>query len=166
MEVQASGNNDGAGTGRDDEGAEGRLDGDSTPLRILLCLDEKATIPDLVAYVRRAAVRGELAVRAVHVVDHAFPSGLALETEEEAKDLVDEAVFELQMAGTGGEGAVRHARMDRVAATLVDEAASFAADRIVLGAPRRRLFGLRVREQVVRRARATSVVAPHQREGD
>jgi len=131
------------------------------PRRLLLCVDERSTIPDLVAYAQRAEANGQSpVVRVVHVIDYCL-GGLAPEVQGHARDLVDEAVFELQMAGLGGEGAIRHSTVRRTAATLLDEAATFGADSIVIGAPRHRLFGYHVRERVLRHGGATAAVAPH-----
>ncbi|HTV10724.1 MAG TPA: universal stress protein [Acidimicrobiales bacterium] len=138
------------------------------PLRLLLCVDEKSTIADLVAYAARAAIERQAEVRVVHVVDYAFPTGLTGETVRHARSLLDETVFELQMAGLGGEAVLRQCSRKQTAAALVAEARTFDADRIILGARRKRLLGCRVRERVLRRAGPKAVVAPHvaQKEGN
>jgi nucleotide-binding universal stress UspA family protein len=144
----------------DDGGFVPPAGGGGIQLRLLVGLDERESIRDLVAYVQSIATGGQAVARVVHVIDHAFPSGFTLETPEEARDLVDEAVFELQMAGVGAEPVVRHSRMGRVGLTIVGEASQWAADRIVLGGRRGHLFGSRVREQVLRRAPDATVIAP------
>jgi K+-sensing histidine kinase KdpD len=130
---------------------------------LLLCVDERPTIPDLVAYAQTVARRETVVVRVVHVIDYALPGGLSQETVRHAKDLVDESVFELQMAGLGAEAVIRQSLSQRTAATLIGEAAMWSADEVVLGAPRRRLFGFHVRERVLRSAGASAVVAAHLR---
>ncbi|HMK98488.1 MAG TPA: hypothetical protein VK425_13130 [Acidimicrobiales bacterium] len=114
------------------------------------------------AYAQGAGANGPRpVVRVVHVIDYC-PGDLTPDVQGHARDLVDEAVFELQMAGLGGEGTIRRSTVRLTAATLIDEAATFGADDIVIGAPRHRLFGFHVRERVLRHKGATAVVAPHQ----
>ena len=92
----------------------------------------------------------------MHVVEHAFPSGFAIETVGEAKNLVQEAAFMLRMAGIGASGAVHHGRVNRIAAVILDDATTWRADTIVVSGRRtqglRRLTGRGVREQLVRRS--------------
>lgn len=59
-----------------------------------------------------------------------------LETADEAWDVVNEAVFELRMAGVGASGEVRRSRLGHVGEAIVAEAAAWRADAIVLGAGR------------------------------
>ena len=136
--------------------------GDRLPLRLLVGVDEEATIPDLATYVATVGAESRVTARVVHVVEHAFPSGFAIETVGEAKNLVQEAAFMLQMAGIGAEGIVRHGRLDRIGIVLLEEAANWHADAIVLRARRaigwQRLFGRGVREQVLKRSRMTTVL--------
>jgi nucleotide-binding universal stress UspA family protein len=79
-----------------------------------------------------------------------------IETEEEAGSLVEAAVFSLRMAGIGASGAVRHGRVNRIAAVILDDATTWRADTIVVSGRRtqglRRLTGRGVREQLVRRS--------------
>jgi nucleotide-binding universal stress UspA family protein len=140
--------------------------GDRLPLRFLVGVDEQATIPDLITYVATVGAEGRAIARVVHVVEHAFPSGFAIETVGEAKNLVEEAAFMLQMAGIGAEGIVRHGRVSRIGIVLLEEAANWHADAIVLRARRaigwQRLFGWGVREQVLKRSRVTTVLVSRQ----
>lgn len=133
------------------------------PLRFLVGVDQRETIPRLIEYVATFAAAGRGIARVVHVVDH-DRSGLELETADEARDLVDEAVFMLRMAGIGANGVVRHGRMDRIGFLLVDEASLWQADAIVLSARRatgwRRLLGRGVREQVLRRSSFSTILVP------
>jgi nucleotide-binding universal stress UspA family protein len=135
---------------------------DNLPQRFLVALDERATIPALAGYVARVAAEGRAIVRVVHIVDHAPPSGLTLETRDEAASLVEEAVFALRMAGVGAHGAVRHSRLGRVGLKLLEEASNWSADAIVLGARRavgwQRLLSRGVREQVLRRSTIVTVL--------
>jgi nucleotide-binding universal stress UspA family protein len=137
------------------------------PQRLLLCVDDKSTVRDLVAYAARVATGRLPVVRVVHVLDCTSPAGLNAEKLKAAHDLVDETVFELQMAGIGGEGAVRQCGKRKAPAALAEEAQVFRADSIVVGAPpRKRLFGGRVRERVVCRAGTTVVIAPSVHHGN
>jgi nucleotide-binding universal stress UspA family protein len=129
---------------------------------LLLGVDERATIPHLVAYVATLGAQGRAVARVVHVIEHAVQGGLALETFEEASSLVEETVFELRMAGIGANGTVRRARLRRIGPSLVQEASRWSADAIVLMGPRRRLFGWGVREQVLRGSGATTVLVSGQ----
>ena len=133
-------------------------DDDRPPLRLLLGVDERATIDHLVVYVGTFGAQGRAVARVVHVIEQAAQSGLALETFEEASNLVEETVFELRMAGIGADGIVRRHRLRRIGDSLLQEASNWRADAIVLMAPRRRFFGWGVREQVLRRSRGTTVL--------
>ena len=130
--------------------------GDRLPLRFLVGVDEQATIPDLITYVATVGAEGRAIARVVHVIEHAFPSGFAIETVGEAKNLVQEAAFMLRMAGIGASGAVHHGRVNRIAAVILDDATTWRADTIVVSGRRtqglRRLTGRGVREQLVRRS--------------
>ena len=64
-----------------------------------------------------------------------------LETKDEASCLVEEAVFELRMAGIGASGRVTSTLEGRVAQAILDQADACQADAIVVGLHRRR--GLR-----------------------
>jgi nucleotide-binding universal stress UspA family protein len=133
--------------------------GDRLPLRLLVGVDEQAMIPDLITYVATVGAEGRAIVR---VVEHTFPSGLAIETVGEAKNLVQEAAFMLQMAGIGAERIVRHGRLEQIGMVLLEEATNWNVDAIVLRARSaigwQRLFGRGVREQVLKRLRMTTVL--------
>lgn len=63
-----------------------------------------------------------------------------LETRAEAWEVVDEAVFNLRMAGIGSSGQVRRARVGRVGDAILTEAREWQADAIVLGPGRSTLL--------------------------
>jgi nucleotide-binding universal stress UspA family protein len=130
-------------------------------------LDERATIPDLVAYVGTVGANGRAIARVVHVVELAGrPGGLTTESVEKAWDLIDEAVFLLRMSGVGADGIVRQGRVDRVGLVLLEEVAKWQADAVILRGRRgrawRRLLGSGVREQVLRQSRIPTVLVSRQ----
>jgi nucleotide-binding universal stress UspA family protein len=142
------------------------LRGPSSPLRVLIGLDDREGGAHLLAYAKVLDRAGNVIARIVHVVEHVtVMGGPVIETPEEALALVDEAVFSLRMAGVGASGIVRHGRVNRIATVLLDEAASWQADTIVLSGRRTRgwraISGRGVREQVLRRSSIpTTLVAP------
>jgi nucleotide-binding universal stress UspA family protein len=152
-------------TDSDDNGevrGAGRL-----PLRFLIGVDARASIPDLVAYVGTVGTNGRAIARVVHVVELiGRPGGLTIESLEEASDVADEASFLLRMNGVGADGIVRHGRANRIGLVLLEEAANWRADAIVMLARRggawRRLLGPGVREQVLRESRITTVLVSRQ----
>ena len=158
MNDRADGNMDGGAS----VGGDGRI-----PLRFLVALDERATIPDLVAYVGVAGANGRAIARVVHVLEFTGrPGGLTTESVEEASYVIDEAVFLLRMSGVGADGIVRRGRMDRVGLVLLEEAAKWHADAVILRGRRgrawRRLLGPGVREQVLRQSSTTTVLVSRQ----
>lgn len=130
--------------------------GHSSPMRILVGLDNQEEA-HLLSYVRLLGRTGEVIVRVLHVIESiTVMGGPGIETEEEAGSLVEAAVFSLRMAGIGASGAVRHGRVNRIAAVILDDATTWRADTIVVSGRRtqglRRLTGRGVREQLVRRS--------------
>jgi nucleotide-binding universal stress UspA family protein len=113
--------------------------------RVLIPVEDASQAEYAVDVARRA---GASEARALHLNLRETIGGrrFPLETESSAADIVDATVFELEMAGIGASGQVRHAIVDRAAEAIVAEAAEWGADLIVLGPPRRsefmtRLFG-------------------------
>jgi len=133
------------------------LRGPSSPLRVLIGLDDMEGGAHLLAYAKLLDRAGNAIARVLHVVEHVtVMGGPVIETPEEAVALVDEAVFSLRMAGVGASGTVRHGRVNRIATVLLDGAASWQADTVVLSGRRTRgwraISGRGVREQVLRRS--------------
>ena len=86
-----------------------------------------------------------------------------LETNDQASCVVEEAVFELRMAGIGASGRVTSTLEGRVVQALVDEASACTASAIVVGRHRRR--GLRRllrsdRERLLRLSSLPVMLAP------
>jgi hypothetical protein len=126
-------------------------------MHVLIGLTDNDRDNHLLAYAQLLANSGDVIVRILHVVERvALLGGPALETLEEAAAVVDEAVFSLRMAGVGASGTVRRGRVNRIATVLLDEAATWQADTIVLSGRRTRgwraILGRGVREQVLRRS--------------
>ena len=142
-------------------------DGGRIPLRFLVGVASRATIPDLVAYVGTAGANGRAIARVVHVAVLAGRRDrLAMESVEEASDVIDEAVFLLRLSGVGADGIVRHGPIDRIGLVLLEEAAKWHADAVILRGRRgrswRRLLGPGVREQVLRQSITTTVLVSRQ----
>jgi len=84
-----------------------------------------------------------------------------LETEEEARQLVDEAVAEIRKEGVRADGYVVEAVVGRTADALIDAAGQVGAGRIVIGAKRSGgILGRRTRERLLRRSALPVLVAP------
>lgn len=84
-----------------------------------------------------------------------------LETSEEAQALVEAAVGELRRAGLEAEGSVQAAWVGRTWRAILDDAASWGADAIVIGtAGPRRLFGGRNRKRLMSKSSVPVLVAP------
>ena len=87
-----------------------------------------------------------------------------VETMEEASSIVEEAVFELRMAGVGASGRVASTLQGRVAQAILDQADVCEADAIVVGWHRRRglrrLFRTGDRERLMRLSRRPVILAP------
>lgn len=116
--------------------------------------------------VQHLATEGETEVQVLHLRERELSGSIwfSRESSREASYLIEEAVFELRMAGIAAGGNIRHAIVDRVAEAILAEAADFDADLIVLGRPRRgelatRLFG-GVTVRVLRRSSCPVIVAP------
>jgi nucleotide-binding universal stress UspA family protein len=83
---------------------------------------------------------------------------------EDASRVVEQAVFELRMAGIGTSGKVTSTLEGRVARSIMEQAGRFAADVIVVGCRRhhglRRLLGNSDRDTLVRLSSLPVLLAP------
>lgn len=79
-------------------------------------------------------------VRALHVwLWEGFGRArFAVERPDEATFVADASVFELRMAGVGAHGVVRRAPVDAIAQAIVDDAAAWGADLIIVGPSHRK----------------------------
>jgi nucleotide-binding universal stress UspA family protein len=137
------------------------------PTRYLVGLRDTSELADLVAYISSVGANGRGIALVVHVVELVGRRDrLALEALPEAARIVDEAVFALRLAGIDTSGTVSHASLPRIGPILIEEASRWRANVIVLHARRRRrwrhLVGHGVREKVLRRSTATTVLVSHQ----
>jgi len=86
------------------------------------------------------------------------------ESMEAASRVVEEAVFELRMAGVGASGKVTSTLQGRVAQSILDEADACGADAVVVGWHRRRglrrLFRTGDRERLMRLSRVPVILVP------
>jgi nucleotide-binding universal stress UspA family protein len=87
-----------------------------------------------------------------------------LETPTEAEILVQQAVFDLRIAGVGAEGISCSAPEDQVAQRIIDEARRWSCDAIIIGTRRLhgiyRLSGRGRREQILRASSLPVIAAP------
>ena len=135
--------------------------------KILVAVGGQGANDAALHYAATAAGESGAAVRVVHLRQRDIYGGprFALESAEEAANVVDEAVSSLRAAGITATGSVREALIGREGAGIVDEAASWGADAIVIGpGPSRswrRLFARGVRGQVLRLSAIPVIVGPH-----
>ncbi|HLN15850.1 MAG TPA: universal stress protein [Acidimicrobiales bacterium] len=126
--------------------------------KLLLALDHSDESPLAVAHTKAVARRFEAEVRVVHALIGP-PFGF-----EEAHQLVQQAVFDLGMAGIGATGGLFRCDPHLVGRRLAAEAAREGVDLIVLGTRRTRgLARLRaggVREQLMRHTSLPILLGP------
>jgi nucleotide-binding universal stress UspA family protein len=93
------------------------------------------------------------AVHVVHVRERCRTRGgpCYLESMHDAARVVEEAVFELRMAGVGASGEVENAERGAIPLAILDEAARSGADVIMVGWHRRRGIGRLFRHKVCTR---------------
>ena len=136
--------------------------------RILVAVEDFAHSPAVLELVKAVATEGVSEVRALHLRTRELAGSrwYARESSGDASFVADAAVFELRMKGLAAGGGVRAAVVDRIAEAILAEAASFRADLIVLGPPRRREFTARVfgsvTQRVLQRSTCPVIVAPRQ----
>jgi len=137
-----------------------------TPNKILVAVGLKGADDPALQYAASVAHDSGAAVRVLHLRQRELSGRgrFSLESTQDATRLVDAAVSKLQAAGITATGSVRDALIGREGANIVDEAANWDADAIVLGpGPRRswrRLFELGVRGQVLRLSAIPVIVEP------
>jgi len=113
--------------------------------RVLVAISDASQV-ERAAELARQAGAGEASVLHLNLRENIGGRRFPLETDSAAAGIVEAAVLELRMAGINASGQVRHALVDRAAEAIVDAAAEWNADLIVLGSSRRgklasRLFG-------------------------
>ena len=111
------------------------------------------------------AATNDASVRVFHIRELSrMARVMPLETPTDAEELVREAVFSLGTYGVAAEGRFASMLEDQVARRIVDEAAYWECQAIVLGSRRvrgvARLSGRGVRERVLRLSTLPVLVAP------
>ncbi|MFZ0172382.1 MAG: universal stress protein [Acidimicrobiales bacterium] len=131
--------------------------------RVLVAVDRFDTQGSAAKLGAALAREHDAEVRVVHVTERQV-SGRArfeLETPEEARQLVEDAVSEIKRQGVEASGHVVRAILGHAAQAILAEAANFGADEIVIGAKRSgSIFGRRTRERLFRHSSLPVVVAP------
>jgi len=136
--------------------AEGEVVFDTPLHKILVAVGRRGADDPALSYAAALASKSGAAVRVLHLREREVYGGhrFSMESSEEAARVLDESLSDLRAAGVTASGSVRDALAGREGAHIVDEAANWGADAIVLGpGPRRswrRLFGRGVRGQVLR----------------
>jgi nucleotide-binding universal stress UspA family protein len=132
--------------------------------RILLAVDNSEAGPVAVSYASALASGGTAVVRVAHVNELLVGGrGFTVETEQEAMQVVDDAVASLRSAGVDADGVHYLANCFSTPNRIVDAAHEWAADVIVLGSTRRRfrrLLGKGLRERVTSLTSLPIVIAP------
>lgn len=132
---------------------------------ILLALDEYESGHSALGFTKDLAATTQSDVRVLHVrALSKWGRVPPVETPAQAGALVDEAVFNLRVAGIGAEGRFRSVPQDQVALRIVEESLLWLCDAIVLGTRRlkgiERLSGRGVRERVLRMSPLPVLAAP------
>jgi nucleotide-binding universal stress UspA family protein len=143
--------------------------GSSSPA-VLVAVDGLDRQHSAVKFAAALARERSARVCVVHVREREFfgRASFDLETAEEARLLVDDAVSELEQEGVEASGYVVRALVGQVGEVILDEAAKVGAEEIVLGAKRfGGLLSRRTRERLLRRSSLPVLVAPrpHERAG-
>jgi nucleotide-binding universal stress UspA family protein len=134
--------------------------------RILIAIDDFGQSHTVLDLVKGLATEGITKVHALHCRTRELSgySWYARENNNEAAFQAEAAVFDLRMGGLAAGARVRYAVVDRVAEAILDEAARFGADLIVLGPPRRRELAARafgsVSQRVIQRSSCPVIVTP------
>jgi len=134
--------------------------------RILIAIDDFGQSQAVLNLVKGVATEGTTEVHALHcrLRELSGYSWYARESRNDADFQAEASVFDLRMAGLAAGAEVRYAYVDRVAEAILDEAARFDADLIVLGPPRRRELAARmfgsVVQRVIQRSQCPVIVAP------
>jgi nucleotide-binding universal stress UspA family protein len=134
--------------------------------RILLAIDASSARYGAEAVASALAHEMQALIRVVHVTERELYGGrvFAIESADEAARLVEEALFDLRMAGVGTSGSTTAVVVGRAADCIVEAARSWEADLIVLGAGRSRspvqILRGRTRQKVIDRSGIPVLVVP------
>jgi nucleotide-binding universal stress UspA family protein len=133
--------------------------------RILVALDETEAGRSAVALAANMAREFDATVWLFQVTEHATRrAGQSERFVAQPSGFDDHAVVELQRAGIAVSGASRTVRDHHLVKGIVDEAARFGADVIVLGLERKRIahhsFSKALQEQIARVTTVPVMIAP------
>jgi nucleotide-binding universal stress UspA family protein len=133
--------------------------------RLFVAIDQRESRRPLIEFTAELAKETDGHVHVLHVIEFAGRGCAApMEAPSEAERVVEQAVFELRMAGIGSDGTTRSALRRDVGSLIVEGAHHLSSDVIVLGANGgkglRRLLGSGVRERVIRKSSIPVLVAP------
>jgi nucleotide-binding universal stress UspA family protein len=133
--------------------------------RLLLGIDDTAAGQIGTSFATALARQHSASVRVLYVNQFVVGGrGHTVLTSNQAHQLVDEAVEELQTYGVSASGEVLRATCFNVAPRIVEAAEQWPADAIVLGSHRhgraRHLFGQGVRERVLQLSALPIMIAP------
>ena len=133
--------------------------------RLLLAMDQFDSGQAALALAMGLASSSGAGIVVLHVRERSpYMQVPPLETMAEAQNLVDDAVGTLARAGVDARGVVCSAGQHQLARRLVEEAAAWGCDAIVLGSNRlrgvHRVNGAGVRDRVVRTSPLPVLVAP------
>ncbi len=133
--------------------------------RLLLAIDQSASSEAALSLTAGLAATSRAGVVVLHVRERSpYVKVQPLESMQEAWELVEDTVEELQMDGINARPVVRSAGQHQVAGLIVGEAGRWACSAIVLGSTRmrgvRRINGGGVRERVIRSSALPVLLAP------
>lgn len=133
--------------------------------RLLLAMDQFDSGQTALALAGGLATRSGASIVVLHVRERSpYMQVPPLETLAEARSLVDNAVTTLVRTGIDSHCVLGSAGQHLVARAIVEEAAAWDCDAIILGSTRlrgfRRIGGAGVRERVVRNSPLPVLVAP------
>ncbi|HXY45372.1 MAG TPA: universal stress protein [Acidimicrobiales bacterium] len=135
--------------------------------RVLVAVDRFDTQHTAVKLAISLAREHGAEVHVVHVNERQIfgRAAFELETPEEGRQLVEEAVSEIRREGLQADGRVVRGLVGQIAAVIIAEASNVGADEIIIGAKRSdSLFGRRTRERLLRHSSLPVVVAPRSSE--
>jgi nucleotide-binding universal stress UspA family protein len=133
--------------------------------RLLLAIDDTPGSEVATAFASAFARRSSASVHVLHVNEYLVGGrGLTLRTVDEVKELLTDAMLQLQAAGVTADGSSCVASYRQVAKRIVETAHNRGVDAIVLGSHRHhgldRLFSSRVRDRTTRLTSLPVLIAP------
>jgi nucleotide-binding universal stress UspA family protein len=109
--------------------------------KILLAMDASESSQAALSFTTGLALRSGAPVRVIHVNEYlAGGRGFTVETQKEARQIVQEAIDQLRASGINSSGIVTTTNYLKVAQSIVDAAEEWPADLIVMGSNRHQRF--------------------------